>query len=237
MAGGLKRRDIKHDKFIDEMNEAYSFASRNRRNLVLAVAAMAVLLAVVAGVALYRKGEQKKAQAELAEAIAIVDAPSADTPGTAATDAKYKTEAEKFARAEPMFARIGDKYSGSNAGDVAELYLARIAAAKGDTKVAQAKLEDFVRQHHDHMLAAAAQQSLYELRLQGAETKATIAELEQKLGDEATIIPKDAILSLLARGYEMTGDESRARETYRRLVNEFPDSPYAMDAQRKLAVA
>jgi len=237
MSGRLTRKDMKHDKFLEDVGDAYTYANRNRRNLLLGLAAVVLLAAALSAVAFYRKGQQQKAQGELAEAIAIIDAPSAETPGAAAADAKYKTEAEKLVKAKPMFVKIAKEYSGSDAGDVAEIYLARVAAAEGDTNGARTRLEGFVRHHPDHILAAAAQQSLYELRLQGDQAQATIKELEQKLNDEGTVMPKDAILSLLARAYELTGDQNRAREAYRRLVNEFPDSPYAIDAQRKLAVA
>ena len=42
---------------------------------------------------------------------------------------------------------------------------------------------------------------------------------------------------LLAQAYSVQGNEAKSRETYRRIVTEFPDSPFALEAQRRVGPA
>jgi TolA-binding protein len=71
--------------------------------------------------------------------------------------------------------------------------------------------------------------------MQPQEAAALIIELEKQIEAEEALVPKDALLSILGRAYELQGNSEKARATYQRLVTEFPDSAYTMDAQRSLA--
>jgi len=230
------KHDIKHDKFVEDVGSAYGYLA-NHRSRVLGFAALAVVVAaLLVGYSLYRGGQHKKAGEKLAEGIAVMETPVAMTSQTdpAKPAAKqFKTEAEKHSKAEPLFKEVVENYSGANAADVANLYLARIAAARGDLAQARPKLEAFVKEHNDHVLASSAKFSLYEMRLAIGEHQQVAADLEKELSDTDSLIPQDAALALLARAYEAGGNETKAKEAYRRIINEFPDSAYTLDAQRK----
>ncbi len=229
------RKEMKRNKFVEDVGTAYDYASRNRRNILLSIAAVVLLVVVFYGVAAYRSGQEHKAQQQLAEAIAVMDATSGSMPGVPEAEVEYKSEEEKFSKAQPLLQGIVDEYSGTYAADLADLYLANIAAARGDMDSARSKLETFVRRHPGHLLAGAAQLSLYELRLQPQEAPALISELEKKIAEGEPSVPKDALLSILGRAWELQGDRAKAREAYERIVTEFPDSSYALDVQRRLA--
>ena len=51
------------------------------------------------------------------------------------------------------------------------------------------------------------------------------------------VLPADSLLVLLAHSYEVQGNEQKSRDTYRRIVTEFPDSPFALEAQRRVGPA
>jgi len=229
------RKEMKHDKFVEDVGSVYGYASKNRRNILLGVVAAVAIVAIAYGVIAWQRSQENKAQQLLAEAIEIMDATSGSTPGAPETEVEYKTDAEKFAKAQPMLQKLVDDYSGTDAADIAGLYLARIATARGDIAGARNGLEAFVREHSDHLLAGAAQLSLYELRMQPQEAAALTAELEKVIEAEESLVPKDALLSLLGRAYELQGNSEKARATYQRIVTEFPDSAYTIDAQRSLA--
>lgn len=236
MSDRLSRKEIRHDKFVEDVESVYSLAARNRKQVVIALVAVLAIAAAVWGWVVYQRSNERKAQAALAEAISVLDAqdPAPATPGVPPPAAN---DAQKLAKAQPMFAAVSSKYSGTEAADVAELYLARVAASRGDFAAAKTKLQGFVSKHPDHLLAGGAQLSLYEMQLQGpAGPKEVIAAVEKELAKSDTVLPKDALLALLARAYEASGSQDKARDVYQRIVNEFPDSPYTIDAQRKLAV-
>lgn len=236
MSDKLNRKEIKHDRFVEDVGVAYDFA-RTNRNQVIALAVGAVVIALaIWGFFVYRSSRENKAQSALADAITVMETSTGTADPTSTAAPQFKSEQEKLAKAEPMFSAVAEKYSGTDASDVADLYLARIAASRGDAARAKERLQSFIRDHGDHMLAGAAQLSLYELQLQGgAGAKEVISEVEKELGKDDSPLPKDALLSMLARAYEMTGAPDKARDVYQRIVNEFPDSPYTIDAQRKLA--
>lgn len=231
------RKEMKHDKFVEDVGHAYDYASQNRRNILLGIAAVAAIAVILWGVSIYRKGQETKAQTALAEAIAIMDAPTGASAEAPAGEVEYKTDEEKFATAEPLLRKVVADHGGTDAADVAGLYLARISASRGDLAAAREGLETFVRGHRDHVLAGAAQLSLYELRMQPEEAASLITDLEAAVEAEESLVPKDALLSLLGRAYEMQGNREKARAAYQRIVTEFPDSAYTIDAQRSLATA
>lgn len=227
------RRDIKHDKFVDEMEHVYDLAAKNRNRVLMTIGAVVAAIVIAVGAYVYLSKKERDGQARLAEAIAILDAPvGAAAPATAP---KYKDENEKIVKAEPILNEVVNEYSTTDAADVAEIYLARIAASRGDLESAKKKLQEFLREHPDHILAATAEKSLMDLRLATESPKDLITELENQLDQDETRLPKDAILILIARAAEIGNDSAKARETYQRIVNEYPDSPYSIDAQRKVA--
>ncbi|HEX8154845.1 MAG TPA: tetratricopeptide repeat protein [Thermoanaerobaculia bacterium] len=236
------RRDLKHDVFVDEVGALTQRARANQRGL-LTIAAVALAIAAIAwGVYFYRNTQESKAQAALAEAIETIESPLIPAanaqPGTPVRpDAKFKTEAERSAAAEKQFQAVRANHSGSDAADVAGLYLARMAAAKGDIPGARKLLEEFIGAQPDHLLVGAARFSLLQLRIDNGEAQPVITELNAELSKEEPSLPADSILVLLAKAYESQGNAAKTKETYRRIATEFPDSPYAMEAQRRVGPA
>jgi TolA-binding protein len=233
-----QRRDLKHDKFVDEIGSLSTRARENQR-LLLSITAAAVILAVLAyGIYFYRSNREQKAQAALGTAIETIESPLLPAPGAAAVPgAKFKTEPERTAAAEKQFKDVEASYGGTDAADVASLYLARIAADKGDVATARARLQKFVSDHPKHLLVAGARYSLYRLRIDGGEAPQAAQELQAELGKSDPVLPADSLLALLAHAWDVQGNSQKSKETYRRIVTEFPDSPYAIDAQRKIGPA
>ncbi len=235
-----QRHDLKHDKFVDEIG-ALSVRARDNQRLLYTIAGGAVAIAaIVFGIFFFRSSRESKAQDLLAVAIETYEAPIGDqaaqqqppTPGP-----KFKTEAERTAAAEKAFKDVQAQYSGSDASDIANIYLARVAISKGDVKTAQTHLQEFVDGHPKHTLASGARYSLYQLRIEGGEAATVVTELDAELAKTEPVLPGDALLILLAQAYEQQGNAEKSREAYRRITTEFPESPYVVDAQRKAGQA
>jgi TolA-binding protein len=227
------RRDLKHDKFVDEIGILSGKAVQNQRLLTM-IAAGAVAIALIAyGIYFYRSNREKQAQLALADAISTIESPlvSPDVPNR---DAKFKTDVERGAAAEKQFKEVATKYSGTDGGDVANLYLARLAAARRDVGSARKLLQSFVDEHSDHLLVGTARYSLYQIRVDNGEAAQVTTELNAELAKPEPVLPTDSLLVLLAHAYEVQGNEAKSRDTYRRIVTEFPDSPFALEAQRRI---
>lgn len=227
------RRDLKHDKFVDEVGVLSEMARSNARNLAFAGAGALLLVALIGGYFYYRSNREQAAQSKLGEAIATIDSPL-KVDGQQIPNAQFKTETEKNTKAEQQFKAVNHDYAGTDAADVADLYLARLAATRGDVAAARPKLQGFIDAHSKDVLASSARYSLYQLRIDGGEPAKVATELEQQLSGGEQLLPPDSILSLLAKAYQVQGNSQKTRETFRRIVTEYPDSPYAVDAQRQL---
>lgn len=234
----LSRRDLKHDRFVDEIGSLSQRARDNQRfllNITIAVVAVAL---IVYGIYFYRSNHEHQAQQALAAAIATIDSPLLNDPANPQqakppATAKYKTEAERNAAAQKQFDDLKKNYSGTDAADVADLYLARLAAAKGDVAGSRKLLESFINNHPKSVLVGSARYSLYQMRIDNGEANQVIAELDNELKKDDPILPGDSMLALQAHAYTIQGQSEKSKETYRRLVTDFPDSPWALDAQRR----
>lgn len=228
------RRDLKHDRFVDEIGVLSSKARQNQR-LLYTIGAGALVLALIAyGIYFYRSNRERQAQLALADAISTIESPLTTDSQQPNPAAKFKTEADRTAAADKQFKDVAAKFGGTDAGDVANVYLARLAAGKRDFATASKLLSGFVSEHPDHVLVGGARYSLYQLRIDNGEAQKVETELNAELAKPEPVLPADSLLVLLAHAYEVQGNDAKSRDTYRRIVTEFPDSPFALEAQRRL---
>lgn len=233
------RQNLKHDKFVDEIGSLSTRARENQR-VLFSIATAAVVLALLGyGFYFYRSTREQKAQAELATAIQTMESPllPSDAQQQALPGAKYKNEADRNAAADKEFRAVLAKYGSTDAGDIARIYLARIEASRGNTSAARTYLQQFISDHPKHMLVGSARYSLYQLRIEAGESQQVIAEVNAELAKGDPILPSDSLLIVLAHAYNAQGNDVKSREAYRRIATEFPDSPYALEAQRRIGPA
>jgi len=232
------RKDLKHDKFVDEIGSLSSRARENQRLLYMIAGGAVVLAVLVYGIFFYRSNREQKAQQDLSIAIDTIESPLMPAAASQPVpNAKFKTEADRTAAAEKQFRAVTSNYSGTDASEVASLYLARIQAGKGDVAGARTLLQDFVNRNPKHLLVNGARYSLYQIRIDNGEAPQVAQELQAEISKSEPSLPADSLLSLLAHDFEVQGNPEKTKETYRRIVTEFPDSPYALEAQRKIGPA
>lgn len=230
------RHDLKHDKFVDEIGALSGKARDNQRILYTLGGGLIVLALIVYGIFFYRSNREEKAQAALAGAIETFEATVGDPPAgqPQPTGLHFKTEQERNAAAEKQFADVRANHGGTDASDVAGLYLARIAVGKGDTKTARPLLEQFISEHKDHILVGSARYSLYQIRIESGEAAQVASELDSELAKPEPSLPGDSLLMLQAQAFEIQGNTPKAAEAYRRITTEYPESPYAIEAGRRM---
>jgi len=231
------RRELKHDRFVDEIGTLSSKARENQRLLIGAGVGVLVIILAVYGFFAYRSTREQKAQEALSDAIATIDSPLPAPNGQPMPGTKYKTEAERTAVAEKQFKDVKAKFDGTDAADVADLYIARFDAGRGDTATARQLLEKFVRDHPKHVLVGSAKFSLYQLRIENGQAQQVANELNAEMTKTDPVLPTDTLLILLAHAYDAENNGVKARDAYKRIATDYPDSPYALEAQRRMGPA
>jgi predicted negative regulator of RcsB-dependent stress response len=227
------RHDLKHDKFVDEIG-ALSVRARANQRLLLLIAGAVVAVAVIAfGIYFYRANREDSAQQALATAIETAEASIGETKPEGVIGPHFKTEAERTAAAEKAFKDIRANHSGTDAADVAGLYLARMAVARGDVKTAQPLLQEFVDDHGDNILSSTTRFSLYQLRIENGQAAQVAQELEAEIAKTEPVLPGDSLLVLLAQAYDVQGNSAKSKEAYKRITTDFPESPYVVEAARR----
>jgi hypothetical protein len=224
---------LKHDKFVDEIGALSQRARANQRLLLMIGLGAVAIAAIVYGAFFYRGSVETKAQEALANAIETADASVGEQQPQGATGPHFKTEAERDVASERQFKDVQAKYSGTDAADVAGLYLARMAVAKGDVKKPRTMLQEFVNDHGDNILVGGARFSLYQLRIENGEAAQVSKELDEELKKSDPVLPGDSLLVLLAQAYDVQGNTAKSKESYRRITTEFPESPYVVEAARR----
>jgi TolA-binding protein len=231
-----ERHNHKHDRFVDEIGALSSRARENQRVLYYIGGGLVAVAILVYGFFFYRGHREEKAQLLLSTAIETFDAPVGDPaatqPGTPAP--KFKTVTERTAAAEKQFKDVQAQYSGTDASDVAGLYLGRLAVSRGDVATGRKSFEQFIGSHRNNILVDSARFSLYQLRIDNGEAAKVASELDAELKKADPVLPGDSLLVLLAQAYEVQGNTEKSRESYRRITTEFPDSPYVVEAQRRV---
>jgi tetratricopeptide (TPR) repeat protein len=240
MSQRLTRKEIRKDDFASAVGRSVEYAESHVRTFVYALVAIVVVGAIAAGVYTLLGRRSENANDALAKAMKIYGAPINAT-GAKPNDAKdpsFADEASRRARAKTLLEKVRSDYSHTDAADVAGLYLAQIAIAEGKPAEARKLWSDFVDKHSDNILAGEARINLIHLdRATGPKVK--VEELAQRLKamteESEPPLPQDVLLNELGATYDQLGRKDEAIQSYRRIVEEFPQSAYRSSAQQRLS--
>ncbi len=210
----LTRKEMKRDEVIETMGSVVEYTRRHVRGLVWGAVAVIVLIAIAAGVFVWRGAQGSKADQLLADAMAAGS--EAEAP-----DAEQLSE-------------VVERFPGSRAAAAARLMLARRAAADGDAETARQMWQRVARDRVGTALGLQAQVNLYELDRQQGRHAELIAELRAALDRDRPELPRDQLLYQLALTLEGSGATDEARETYQRLLDEHPESSLRATAQSRV---
>ncbi len=148
---------------------------------------------------------------------------------------RFASEAERRTAATAELEAVRDGYGSTSSGRLASVYLGQIAAAEGDTAKARELWTSYLEAAgRDHAVAIGVQLNLYSLDRAEGRGEELAADLRDAAAAESSPLPMDALLFELGATLAQLGDEAGARESFQRVVAEFPDSGYAARARRQL---
>ncbi|MFH1175852.1 MAG: tetratricopeptide repeat protein [Acidobacteriota bacterium] len=236
MGRRLTRKQIKHDEFVTLVDRAVHWAGQNWRQAAIGLGAAMALALVWWGITALLASRQGGATEALARAI---EAYSAPVGITAPADAKLKfaTDTERLDTAEKAFRALGSRYWLTPQARNSRLFLARIAADRGDIEGAIRLLSELASRRAADPVVRLAMLDLVRLRVARGEGQQLVRELEAMVAGKDPRLPRDSALYELGLLWEHDGKPEEADKLYRKLVEDFPDSPYRYKAQQRISAA
>jgi TolA-binding protein len=231
-----ERRHLRENEIERLTREAREMFEERRRGLTWTVAAVVVVGIVAIGYFAWREQVQTRAHNALAEAMAVQEArigpPPA--PGTVSKRPYFPTEGERAQAALVKFKAAADAYPSTTAGIFARYQQASIALAVGKTVEAEDAYREVMRRAGNRIYGQMARLGLAEAQARAGQYDQAIATFKEITGRTDSTLPLDGILMQLGRTYLDAGKPTEAQQTFNRLVDEFPNSPFNADAKRAL---
>lgn len=236
-----ERHKLKENELARSMTAARHLVTNRRTDLVRLGVLAVVIVALVGGYSWWRQSRNAKASAALADGLAIFEAPvvapAAPAPGSPVPvqqPGTFQTEQAKLEAALPKLMAAAEQYPNAPAGIAARYYAASALSALGRFAEAEQRYQEVVDKAGGSLIYART------ARLGVADTQAaqgkydTAIEIYRELSTDANSpLPVDGLLMALGRTYALAGRHEEAARAFSRVVDEFPQSPYAAEARRE----
>lgn len=200
----LSRKELKTDKFAQEVEHTVEFVGEHRKQAILYSAIVIAVILIGAGIYFYRGHQHTVRQAALAEAVQVQQGTVGPSQNPLAKS--YATQAEKDKAAQAAFADVAAKYNGSEEAAYATYMLANIAMDQGRVSDAEKQFKAVVDMGHPNY-ASLAKVSLADIYA----SQGKMSEAEQLLR------------SLMDKPTALISKEQATIELAKLLANKRPD--------------
>ncbi len=231
-----EREQLKHNEAADAVVAASTWLARHGRVIGLSTAAVLLLLVAVFGYRAFTARTEERAQTQLAQAIDILNAPVAPPAGGTQAPGTYPTEAARAEAALQQLLQTSGSFARTDAGVRARYYAASLYAETSRVKEAAEAYEQVRDQAGaSTLLGRMASLGLASMQVRQQQYEPAIKTLQELSQRRDGPLPVDAVLVQLAEAYQQAGRAAEASQTLQRVIDEFPQSPYAPDARERVA--
>jgi tetratricopeptide (TPR) repeat protein len=239
-----ERHKLKENEFARTMAHARDVVQTGGRDMATIIVVVVVALALASGYAWWRQSRNAKANAVLAEALAVegapVVAPVAPAPGSplpVQQTGTFATEEAKLEAALPKLLKAADAYPNTDAGITARYHAAAALAALGRYAEAEQRYQEVVDKAGSRIYGRTGKLGLAGVQVAQAKYDNAIKIYQEVATDTKSQLPIDGVLMQLGRAYMKAGKKNEAAHAFTRVVEEFPQSLYAADARREMEEA
>jgi predicted negative regulator of RcsB-dependent stress response len=218
----LTRHELKKDELGTRLSTLMDVFVAQRRNITLGVLVGVVAVGLGLGIFFFVRSRQVRAADAFAKALSTFHAPVAAAPPQGSNVPTYKTDAEKYQKAQAEFADVAQQYSSYAAGRMAQYYAAICQRELGKFSEAEQQFTALA-QGGDANLAALAKvglASIYEQTNRGGEAETIYRELED---NPTSTVPKVTAQIARADLYHKT-NRSEAASLYEQIEKEHAGS-------------
>jgi TolA-binding protein len=236
-----ERHRIKEDQFIATLADTFERFDQNRQRWIWVTVGIVVLVVAVGGFSWWRQQRDAKSSAMLAEALVIAEAPvvpatpaATGQPASTPQPGSYPTERAKLEAALPKFLAAADTYPSTQSGLSARYQAAAALVALGRDEEAARQFQQVVDKDGNGLYGRMARLGLAEVQVRQGKFDPAIATYKELSATAKDDLPVDGVLMALGRAYVAAGKKTEAGQTFKRIGDEFPSSPYAPVAKREL---
>ncbi len=232
----IERRHLKENELQALARQARDAFEERKRETTVLIAVVAVVGAIAIGYIAWRERVQSRAHALLAEAVVVLEAPISPppAPGQPAQGLRFATERERAQAALTKLKAAADAYPSTDAGLYARYQEGATYMALGNATQAAAAYQQVIDRDGNGIYGQMARLGLAEAQARSGQYDQAIKTYQELSQRKDGPLPVDGILMQLARTYRDAGKRTEAQQTFNRIVEEFPDSPYTSDARREL---
>ncbi|MBI3402697.1 MAG: tetratricopeptide repeat protein [Acidobacteria bacterium] len=231
-----ERRHLKENEVQNFVRVAREMFETRRGESTLVIGLVAALLLGALAYYGWREHVQSRATALLADAMTVQDArigpPPA--PGTPANGIYFPTERERAQAALTKFKIAADAYPSADAGIYARYQLASTYMTLGQPAQAATAYQQVIDAAGTGIYGQMARLGLAEAQARAGQYDQAINTFKDLSLRKDGPLPVDGILMQLGRVYLNAGKRTEAQQTFNRLVDEFPESPFTGDARKEL---
>jgi len=233
-----ERHHLKENEFAEWLLGMKAWYEANSRTIAYAGIAIALVLVAVLGTTAFRRMQAGRANSLLAGALAVAEAPILPPATGEAGQAPlqragtFPTERARLEAALPKLMEVAEAFPASDAGVMARYRAAAALVALGRVPEGIQRYQEVVDNGKGayQVMAKLGIAEAHVLAGQFDKAIAAFKELAAQPGDE---VPVDGVLMQLGRAYRAAGNADEARKTFKRIVDEFPQSPYSAAARRE----
>lgn len=229
-----ERQRLKQNELTVFTRQAREAFEERRRELTWLITALGVIGAGLIGYWTWHERVEGRAHALLADALAVQEArvgPPAAATGTPGLT--FPTERDRAQAAATKFKIVADAYPSSDDGLFARYQEAAALVQLGDLSGAARAYQQVVDRAGDRIYGQMARLGLAEVQARSGQYDQAIATFKDLAQRKDGPLPVDGILMQLGLAYRDAGRTNDAQQTFNRLIDEFPDSPFNSDAKRE----
>jgi TolA-binding protein len=234
-----ERHHLKQNEFVSTVATVTQSYRDNQGTFVGVAVAVIVAIVLGGGYFWWQNRNQEQAGALLGVAMTIYQAPvvpPSSVPGATQAAGSYSSEKARYEAALKAFQEVADKYPSSTAGLAARYHSAETLLSLGRPKDAQQAYQSVVDKAGSSIYGPVSRLGLATVMLADGQNDQAIKAFEELAAQRDGVLPVDGVLMQLAAAYQKTGKTAEARTTYKRVVDEFPDSPYVQDARQQMTL-
>jgi TolA-binding protein len=232
----VERRHLKENELQTFARQARETYEQRKRETVMLVSVVAVVGAIAVAYVAWRERVQTRAHTLLADAVVVLEAPVSPppAPGQPQQGLRFATERERAQAALTKLKTAADAYPSTDAGLYARYQEGVTYMALGNPTQAAAAYQQVIDRDGNGIYGQMARLGLAESQSRSGQYDQAIRTFQEMAQRKDGPLPVDGILMQLARTYLDAGKRAEAQQTFNRIVEEFPDSPYNGDAKREL---